>query len=51
MKIQFNPDLTYQKDAVEAVVGIFEGQETYRTSFTVTPAIFKSRSAIKTASS
>lgn len=38
MKIQFNPDLTYQKDAVDAVVGIFEGQETCRTTFTVTSA-------------
>jgi type III restriction enzyme len=38
MKIQFDPDLTYQKDAVDAVVGIFEGQETCRTTFTVTSA-------------
>ncbi len=38
MKIQFNPDLTYQKDAIDAVVGIFEGQETCHTTFTVTSA-------------
>ena len=38
MKLQFNPDLTYQKDAIDAVVGIFEGQETCRTTFTVTSA-------------
>ncbi len=38
MKIQFNPDLSYQKDAVDAVVGIFEGQEICRTTFTVTSA-------------
>ena len=38
MKIQFNPDLGYQKDAVDAVVGIFEGQEICQTTFTVTSA-------------
>lgn len=38
MKIQFNPDLSYQKDAIDAVVGIFEGQEICRTTFTVTSA-------------
>ena len=38
MKIQFNPDLSYQKDAIDAVVSIFEGQETCQTTFTVTSA-------------
>ncbi|ERS15494.1 hypothetical protein Q668_00265 [Alcanivorax sp. PN-3] len=38
MKIQFNPDLTYQKDAIDSVVGIFEGQEICRTTFSVTSA-------------
>lgn len=38
MKIQFNPDLSYQKDAINAVVSIFEGQETCQTTFTVTSA-------------
>lgn len=38
MKIQFNPDLGYQKDAIDAVVDIFEGQEICQTTFTVTSA-------------
>ena len=36
MKLKFNPDLGYQKDAIDAVVGIFEGQEICQTTFTVT---------------
>ena len=36
MKIQFNPDLDYQREAIDAVVGIFEGQEICQTNFTVT---------------
>jgi len=36
MKIKFNPDLNYQKDAIDAVVGVFEGQEICQTTFTVT---------------
>lgn len=35
MKIKFNPDLTHQKDAINAVVGVFEGQETFQTNFSV----------------
>ncbi|MET4709046.1 DEAD/DEAH box helicase family protein [Endozoicomonas lisbonensis] len=35
MKIQFNPDLDYQKVAIESVVGVFEGQETCQTNFSV----------------
>jgi type III restriction enzyme len=37
MKIQFNPDLDYQAEAVVSIVAIFEGQETCQTSFTVAP--------------
>ena len=37
MKIQFNPNLDYQAEAVASIVHIFEGQETCRTSFTVAP--------------
>jgi len=37
MKIQFDPGLDFQADAVAAIVDIFEGQETCRTSFTVAP--------------
>lgn len=37
MKIQFDPDQEFQKQAVEAVAGIFEGQEVCQTNFTVAP--------------
>ena len=36
MKLQFEPNLDYQLQAVEAVCGLFHGQETCRTEFTVT---------------
>lgn len=39
MKIKFNPDLTHQKDAIKAVVGVFEGQETFQSNFSVSNAI------------
>lgn len=35
MKIQFKSDLSHQTDAVNAVVGVFEGQEVYQTNFSV----------------
>lgn len=35
MKIKFNPDLSHQKDAISAVVGVFEGQETFQSNFSV----------------
>ncbi len=38
MKIQFIPNLEHQADAINSVVGIFEGQETCKTNFTVTSA-------------
>ena len=37
MKIQFNPDLDFQKEAIASIVDIFEGQEICRTNFTVAP--------------
>ncbi|MBN9079746.1 MAG: restriction endonuclease subunit R [Rhizobiales bacterium 65-79] len=36
MKLHFEPDLEYQKAAIEAVAGLFRGQEINRTEFTVT---------------
>ena len=36
MKIQFDSGLAYQAQAVEAILGVFEGQETTQTTFTVT---------------
>ena len=35
MKIKFNPDLAHQNDAINAVVGVFEGQETFQSNFSV----------------
>jgi len=35
MKIKFDPDLAYQKDAVNAALGIFEGQEVRQINFSV----------------
>ena len=35
MKIKFDPDLVYQKDAVNAALGIFEGQEVRQINFSV----------------
>ena len=37
MKIKFNPDLDFQAEAVAAICDLFEGQESCRTNFTVTP--------------
>ncbi|MEZ9820318.1 type III restriction-modification system endonuclease [Shewanella sp. 10N.286.45.A1] len=39
MKIKFNPDLTHQKDAINAVVGVFEGLETFQSNFSVSNAV------------
>lgn len=36
MKLHFEPDLDYQLQAIEAVCGLFHGQESCRTEFTVT---------------
>ncbi|HJT33397.1 MAG TPA: DEAD/DEAH box helicase family protein [Pirellulales bacterium] len=36
MKLHFEPDLDYQLHAIEAVCGLFHGQEICRTEFTVT---------------
>src|SRR6056297_503539 len=36
MEIQFNPDLDFQREAIDSVVEIFDGQEICRTNFTVT---------------
>jgi len=37
MKIKFDPNLDFQKQAIESVAGVFEGQEICRTNFTVAP--------------
>lgn len=35
MKFHFDPDLDFQRDAIEAVCDLFQGQEVCRTEFTV----------------
>jgi type III restriction enzyme len=35
MKLQFNAELDYQQDAINAVAGIFEGQDTLQSNFSV----------------
>lgn len=35
MKIKFNPDLSHQLDAIKAIVGVFEGQESFKSNFSV----------------
>lgn len=35
MKLKFNPDLDYQKDAVNSVLGVFEGQKVRQANFSV----------------
>ena len=37
MKIQFDANLGYQKQAIESVTGVFAGQEICQTNFTVAP--------------
>lgn len=35
MKIKFNPDLDFQKEAIESVIGLFEGNPVTQSNFTV----------------
>ncbi|MDF1581757.1 MAG: DEAD/DEAH box helicase family protein [Methyloprofundus sp.] len=37
MKIKFDANLDFQKQAIESVTGVFEGQEICQTNFTVAP--------------
>ena len=37
MKLHFEPNLDFQRNAIEAVCDLFRGQETCRTEFTVAP--------------
>ena len=39
MKLQFEPNLDYQIEAIEAVCDLFRGQEMCRTEFTVTKSV------------
>ncbi|EMS81275.1 type III restriction-modification system endonuclease [Desulfotignum phosphitoxidans] len=46
MKIKFDPNLAFQKQAIDAITGVFEGQEICRTNFTVAPLQFASEPAL-----
>ena len=46
MKIQFDPNLDYQKQAVASVTRVFEGQEICQTNFTVSPLQYTSQQFI-----
>ena len=37
MRIQFNPNLDFQAEAINSIVDVFEGQEICQTNFTVAP--------------
>jgi len=37
VRIKFDPDLDFQHDAILSITGVFEGQETCQTNFTVVP--------------
>jgi len=46
MKIQFDPNLDFQSEAINAVVDLFEGQEVCQTNFTVAPLKHDPQSAL-----
>jgi len=37
MKLQFDPNLPFQREAIDSIVNIFQGQEVCSTNFTVAP--------------
>ena len=47
MKLQFNPDLDFQREAIDSITGIFKGQETCRTNFTVACRYLVVRNALR----
>ncbi len=47
MKIQFDPNLGYQKQAIESIVEVFEGQEICQTNFTVIPPQYTTQQVIQ----
>lgn len=46
MKIKFDPNLDFQKQAIESVAGVFEGQEICQTNFTVAPLQYTTQQLI-----
>ncbi len=46
MKLQFDPNLDFQREAINAVVDLFEGQEVCRTNFTVMPLKYDPHAAL-----
>ena len=43
MKLHFEPNLDYQRQAIEAVCGLFHGQETCRTEFSFVASVRTTR--------
>ena len=43
MKIQFDPNLDFQQQAIKSVVGVFKGLETHQTNFTMAPLQYTPR--------
>lgn len=46
MKFQFDPDLEFQHEAVNAIVEIFDGQEICKTNFSVSPLEYDPQDAL-----
>jgi type III restriction enzyme len=46
MKIKFDPNLDFQKQAIKSVAGVFEGQEICQTNFTVAPLQYTNQQVI-----
>ncbi|WP_034636153.1 type III restriction-modification system endonuclease, partial [Chitinivibrio alkaliphilus] len=46
MKIKFDANLDFQKQAIESVTGVFEGQEICQTNFTVAPLQYTTQQVI-----
>jgi len=46
MKIQFDPNLDFQKQAIESIAGVFKGQEICQTNFTVAPLQYTTQQVI-----
>jgi type III restriction enzyme len=47
MKIQFDANLNFQREAINAVVDLFNGQEICQINFTVAPLHLESECTIK----
>ena len=46
MKLQFDPNLNFQREAIDSIVDIFQGQEICQTNFTVMPLDYDPQAAL-----